>query len=122
MRIRIALQFGGLGDSCFDHDCGVVLGARVQVQIVVVPVPAAKITTAGEAASSIAVRWPIAVRTFHSLITGDDQGWRIGTSEPIFWLLLQANIGQNQLNNNGEIAAGCPNPPALVMRLIFEDL
>ena len=42
------------------------------------------------------------------------QGWRIGTSEPIFWLLSQANIGQNQLNNNREIAVGCTNPPALV--------
>ena len=41
------------------------------------------------------------------------QGSRIGTSEPIFWLLSQANVGQNQLNNNGGIAAGCPNPAAL---------
>ena len=84
----------------------------MQVQIVVVPVPAAEITTAaaGEAAPSFAVRWPNAFCTFHSLVTGEDQGWWIGTSEPIFWLLSQANVGQNQLNTNEEIAAGCPNP------------
>ena len=44
------------------------------------------------------------------------QGSRIGTSEPIFWLLSQANVGQNQLNNK-EISAGCPNPPALLLKL-----
>ena len=43
----------------------------------------------------------------------EHQGWRIETSEPIFWLLSQADVEKNQLNNNREIAAGCPNPPAL---------
>ena len=29
------------------------------------------------------------------------QGWRIGTSEPILWLLSQDNVGKNQLNSSG---------------------
>ena len=69
------LQFRGVSDgldSCFDHDCGVFLGARVQVQTVVVPIFAAEITTAGATTISTAVRWPVVVRTFHSLITGEE--------------------------------------------------
>ena len=31
-----------------------------------------------------------------------------GTSKPIFWLLSQAHVGQNQLCNNEEIVAGFP--------------
>ena len=45
----------------------------------------------------------------------NQHGSRIGTSEPIFWLLSQAIVGQNQLNNNGEITTGCPNPAALII-------
>ena len=34
-------------------------------------------------------------------------------------MLSQAHVDQNQLNNNGEIAAGCPNPPTLIRKELF---
>ena len=71
IQIPLYLQFGGV-NGCFDHDRGgFVLGARVQVQIVVVPILAAEISTAGAATFSIALRWTFVVSTFHCLFTGN---------------------------------------------------